>query len=153
MNFLKYFIFISLATQATIACAQEKPLSNLPLSIDDVKTQRVNKRLVRTIQYNRIELPLLEFELIKAPDRELVHKIEVNSITITFDGRQHLLDFNERAAVDFEEIRIEGNEIKFNVGYTAATHTAPYIISECKIDIEHNSLSKPTCSLLQWGAE
>lgn len=153
MNIIKYCSFILLYSITFSAAAEKSKTSSLPLSVDTVEVHRVNKQLVRIIQYNRIELPLLEIELIKVPGRQLLDIKPINAITVIFNDRDYVLNFEERAAVDFENIRADDKKIYFKVGFTAAAHTSPYIVSSCEVWVGDGVLSEPECYLLKWGSE
>ena len=115
--------------------ASEATPNSIDLTINEVKAFRIDKRLVRTIQYNRADLPYLELELIKAPKRALIKKMVVNSISAEFQQRRITMDFAKSAGIDIEHVRAEKNAILFEVGYTAAEHTAPYAYSTCRINL------------------
>lgn len=152
---MKNIIYILLITLGWMSCsnAVESTPSSINLTISEVKTFRIDKRLVRTILYNRVDLPYFELELIKAPKRALIKKIAVNSISAEFQQRRVMMDFAKSAGVDIENIRAEKKSILFEVGYTADEHTAPYIYSTCRIDVANDTFSTPTCKILKWGNE
>jgi len=152
---MKSLIYILLIVTSGITYVQagESSSSNINLTVSEVKTFRIDKRLVRTILYNRADLPYFELELIKAPNRALIRKVAVNSIAAEFEKRRITMDFIKSAAVDIENIRVEKNTILFEVGFTAAEHTAPYIYSTCRVDITNDVFSSPACRILKWGNE
>ena len=91
---MKNIIYILLITLGWMSCsnAVESTPSSINLTISEVKTFRIDKRLVRTILYNRVDLPYFELELIKAPKRALIKKIAVNSISAEFQQRRVMMD-------------------------------------------------------------
>lgn len=147
------YILLMVSSGITYVYAGESSSSNINLTVSEVKTFRIDKRLVRTVLYNRADLPYFELELIKAPNRALIRKVAVNSIAAEFEKRRITMDFLKSAAVDIEKIRADKNAILFEVGYTAAEHTAPYIYSTCRIDVANDAFSPPVCRILKWGNE
>ncbi len=152
---MKYLVTTILITLGGMNCgyASETTPNSIDLTISEVKTFHIDKRLVRTIQYNRVDLPYFELELIKAPKRALIKKMAINSISAEFQQRRITMDFAKSAGVDIEHVRAEKNSIRFEVGYTAAEHTAPYIYSTCHIEVANDTFSSPVCKILKWGNE
>ena len=140
-----------LAIHAASTYAAE--LSSLPLTVSEVKSFRVDKRIVRVIRYNRVEMPLLELELIQAPKRKLLKKLAINTINIVFQNKPMVQDFSKAAAVDMENFRKDKNAIAFEVGYMPAEHTATYVYSSCVVAVTSDTLSAPVCKVLKWGDE
>lgn len=123
------------------ACA-EKTSVDIPLSIDNIQTHRVDKSLIRIIQYNMELLPRLEIELLATPEIKLIQKLVVEKIKL----KNQTIDFSDSSGSYIESLVLEDGVIKFSVEHSFSGASGGEIFLDCAISVKGNKIFQPDCS-------
>ena len=123
-----------------VFASNEKP--TIPLSIDDVKTQLINKKLIRIIQYNTEVEPKLVIERLARPRLKVIEKLVVKKVKV---GDRNI-NFEDSAGIFVESIKVIENNIKFSVYFVFSGKGGGAIDFDCTVKVNDDKFSKPKCT-------
>lgn len=109
--FKKAIIIFSFLVCNSVSAKLIKP--DIPINISTVKTQLVNKKLVRIIEYNITKEPKIIIEMLSRPRQKVIFRLEIKSVKYN----DRMLDFLGSAGTSFESIKIKGNKIVIEIFY------------------------------------
>jgi len=138
----KYFISacVLMIGVNLVFASNESP--TIPLSIDDVKTQLINKNLIRIIQYNTEVEPKLVIERLARPRLKVIEKLVIKKVKV---GDRNI-DFEDTAGVFVESIKVIKNDIKFSVYFVFSGKGGGAIDFDCIVKVNNDKFSKPKCT-------
>ena len=153
MNKKLYYLVLWIVLCAPgISAGKNKDFEVTP-SIDEVRSLRVGKHFVRYIHYNREEMPVFVFELIKTPKRILFDKIYVNQVTIDVEGKAKKLYLHNKSMVELRQLKVQGDKVSFDLEYISGERGEGDYLVGCAICIAENKFQVPECKLLKAGLE
>ena len=129
----KYFISacVLMIGVNLVFASNESP--TIPLSIDDVKTQLINKNLIRIIQYNTEVEPKLVIERLARPRLKVIEKLVIKKVKV---GDRNI-DFEDTAGVFVESINVIKNNIKFSVYFVFSGKGGGAIDFVCTVKVNN----------------
>lgn len=136
-------LFLLLSGQA---CADkhstEQSLAQIPLSVDSVETHRVDKSLIRIIQYNMELNPRLEIERLTTPDVTLAQKVIIEKIKL----KNETIDFKDSSGTYIESLNLKKGIISFTIEHSYPDISGGEIFLECQINVKDNNIAHPVCA-------
>lgn len=137
--FKNVFIILGFLVCNSLSAELIKP--DIPINISTVKTQLVNKKLVRTIEYNMTKEPKIIIEMLTRPRQKVISRLEIKSVK--YKGRA--LDFLESAGTSFESIKVKDNKLVIEIFYVYPGKGGGSVDLVCTVNVT-NEISTPACS-------
>lgn len=137
----KYFIStcVLVAGVNLVFASNEEP--TIPVSISEVKTQLIDKNLIRIIQYNTEVEPKLVIERLSRPRLNVIEKLVIKKVKV---GNRKI-DFEDTAGVFVESIKVIKNNIKFSVYFVFSGKGGGAIDFDCIVKVNNDKFSRPKC--------
>ena len=137
----KYFISVCVLMVGVnlVFASNEKP--TIPVSINEVKTQLIDKNLIRIIQYNTEVEPKLVIERLSRPRLNVLEKLVIKKVKV---GNRKI-DFEDTAGVFVESLKIVDNKIIFPVYFVFSGKGGGAIDFDCTVKVNDDTFSKPKC--------
>lgn len=138
----RHLLFVLLALLGTACTAEESApdSTNLPRSIDTVKTYRVGDSLVRMIKHNMEISPRFDIELLSSPHIEIKETLSIQKINV--DGEA--LDFESSQGVFVEDFGADDSSVFVEFDYFYPDSGSDFII--CRMKIEKGTIGNPRCN-------
>jgi len=126
-----------------VSASDIKP--TIPLSVTDVKTQLIDKNLIRIIQYNTEAEPKLIIERLARPRLKVIENLVIKKVKV---GDKYI-DFEESAGVFIESMKVVKNSIKFSVYFVFSGKGGGSIDFECAVKVDNDKLAIPKCNEIE----
>ncbi|MGR5150114.1 hypothetical protein ACQKP8_26660 [Photobacterium alginatilyticum] len=114
--------------------------SNIPSSINMVKTYRYEDNIIRIIKNNMEIKPEIEIEKFSTPDYKLVDNIVIDHVEVN----GNMLGFQNVSGVFVESIDLVEDNIKFVLDYYFLHGRSEIIV--CNLSVSSEVFGEPNCS-------
>lgn len=137
----KKLLLLSFISIFSFPAFSEKLISDIPLSVDSVQTHRVADSLIQIIQYNMEFTPKLVIQRLDTPKLKLLQQQVIDKIKT----KNKMIDLNHSAGTFIESLALKKGVIIFTIQHYYAGSSGGEITLNCKVDVNNNKISKPTC--------